>query len=54
MRDHTDADGGAYGNQEGHAEWFVGGRDPQTVFAKDGLFDELKKALAERPEGPRP
>ncbi|MBN8945081.1 MAG: IS256 family transposase, partial [Rhizobiales bacterium] len=24
------------------------GRDPQAVFAKDGLFDELKKALAER------
>ena len=26
----------------------LAGRDPQTVFAKDGLFDELKKALAER------
>ena len=26
----------------------VAGRDPQAVFAKDGLFDELKKALAER------
>jgi putative transposase len=24
------------------------GRDPQEVFNKDGLFDELKKALAER------
>jgi hypothetical protein len=24
------------------------GHDPQAVFAKDGLFDELKKALAER------
>ena len=24
------------------------GRDPQAVFTKDGLFDELKKALAER------
>ena len=24
------------------------GRDPKEVFAKDGLFDELKKALAER------
>jgi len=24
------------------------GRDPQAVFSKDGLFDELKKALAER------
>src|SRR5271165_5019047 len=26
----------------------LAGCDPQTVFAKDGLFDELKKALAER------
>jgi putative transposase len=24
------------------------GREPQSVFSKDGLFDELKKALAER------
>ena len=24
------------------------GRDPHEVFSKDGLFDELKKALAER------
>ena len=24
------------------------GRDPQAVFSRDGLFDELKKALAER------
>jgi putative transposase len=24
------------------------GRDPKQVFNKDGLFDELKKALAER------
>ncbi len=24
------------------------GRDPKEVFNKDGLFDELKKALAER------
>ena len=24
------------------------GRDPKEVFSKDGLFDELKKALAER------
>jgi putative transposase len=23
-------------------------RDPKEVFSKDGLFDELKKALAER------
>jgi len=26
----------------------LGGRDPGEVFAKDGLFDDLKKALAER------
>ena len=26
----------------------LAGRDPQAVFAKDGLFDGLKKALAER------
>jgi putative transposase len=24
------------------------GRDPKEVFSKDGLFDELKKVLAER------
>ena len=39
---------GAYGNQERHPGRFAGGGDPQAVFAKDGLFDELKKALAER------
>lgn len=26
----------------------LSGRDPMEVFSKDGLFDELKKALAER------
>ena len=26
----------------------LAGHDPQAVFAKDGLFDELKTALAER------
>ena len=26
----------------------LGGADPKTAFAKDGLLDELKKALAER------
>ncbi len=26
----------------------LSGRDPKEVFSKDGLFDELKKALAER------
>ena len=26
----------------------LSGRDPQELFAKDGLLDELKKALSER------
>lgn len=26
----------------------LAGCDPKAVFSKDGLFDELKKALAER------
>ena len=26
----------------------LGDRDPNEVFSKDGLFDDLKKALAER------
>ncbi len=26
----------------------LAGADPKTVFAKDGLLDELKKALSER------
>ncbi|WP_342802392.1 transposase, partial [Nocardia sp. No.11] len=26
----------------------LAGRDPQALFAKDGLIDELKKALSER------
>lgn len=26
----------------------LAGRDPQDLFAKDGLIDELKKALSER------
>ena len=29
-------------------EQLLEGRDPQEVFSKDGLFDELKKALSER------
>lgn len=29
-------------------EQLLSGRDPKDVFSKDGLFDELKKALAER------
>lgn len=29
-------------------EQLLAGRDPQDVFSKDGLFDELRKALSER------
>jgi putative transposase len=29
-------------------EELLSGKDPQEVFAQDGLLDELKKALAER------
>ena len=49
MRGHSDADGGAIW-QSRKTPWTVcwRGADPQAVFAKDGLFDELKKALAER------
>jgi putative transposase len=32
----------------------LAGRDPQAAFAKDGLFDDLKKPLAERPGKPHP
>ena len=32
----------------------LAGHDPQAVFAKDGLFDDLKKPLAERPGRPPP
>ena len=39
---------GDYGNQEGHTGRASFRRNPKDVFSKDGLFDELKKALAER------
>ncbi len=39
---------GEYGDQEGHIGRSSGGSDPKAVFSKDALFDELKKALAER------
>lgn len=29
-------------------EQLLAGWDPREVFSKDGLFDELKKALSER------
>ena len=29
-------------------EQLLAGRDPQELFTKDGLVDELKKALSER------
>ena len=49
VRGHSDADGGRIW-QSRQTPWTVllAGRDAQAVFAKDGLFDELKKALAER------
>jgi putative transposase len=34
--------------KKGTLDELLAGRDPQAVFSKDGLFDELKKALAER------
>ena len=37
-----------YGDQEGHTRPTTLGARSKGVFSKDGLFDELKKALAER------
>src|SRR3954449_10799089 len=34
--------------KKGTLDELLSGRDPQQVVAKDGLFDELKKALAAR------
>jgi putative transposase len=34
--------------KKGTLDELLSGRDPKQVFSKDGLFDELKKALAER------
>ena len=39
---------GEYGAQEGTLDGQLACREPKAVFSKDGLFDELKKALAER------
>jgi putative transposase len=36
-----------YGDQDTLDQLLLG-RDPKEVFSKDGRFDELKKALAER------
>lgn len=50
MRGHSDADGGRLWRSRG-IHWtsqFLSDRDPKAVFSKDGLFDELKMALAER------
>jgi len=33
---------------KGVLDQLLEGRDPQELFAKDGLLDELKKALSER------
>jgi hypothetical protein len=49
VRGHSDADGRAHmAIKKDTLDGLLAGRDPQAVFAKDGLFDELKKALAER------
>jgi hypothetical protein len=48
VRDHNRSAGGQFGYQEGYAGSASGGREAQDVFSKDGLFDELKQALAER------
>ena len=49
VRGHSDADGGRiWQTQERDLDGLLAGHDPQAVCAKDGLFDELKKALAER------
>ena len=40
--------GASYGNRERPADQLLAGRDPKDVFNKDGLVDELKKALSER------
>ena len=49
VRGHNDADGGRiWQSRKTHWINFWIGRDPKEVFNKDGLFDELKKALAER------
>src|SRR5829696_6841547 len=37
----------SYG-KKGTLDELLSGRDPNEVFSKDSLFDELKKALAER------
>ena len=34
--------------KKGTLDELLAGRDPRTVFAKDGLLDELKRGLAER------
>ncbi len=38
----------SYGDRERRLDQLLAGRDPKAVFSKDGLADELKKALSER------
>ena len=45
---HNRADGGRIWRSRSTLDDLLAGRDPKAVFSKDGLFDELKKALAER------
>jgi len=41
-------DGASYGIEKDLLDQLLAGRDPKDVFNKDGLVDELKKALSER------
>ena len=43
-----EGEGASYGYRERPAGPLLAGRDPKDVFNKDGLVDELKKALSER------
>ena len=38
----------SHGDRERTSGTVLAGRDPNEVFAKDGLFDDLKKALSKR------
>ena len=48
VRGHSDAAGGRAWSSRRTPGSAAGRADPQAAFAKDGLLDELKKALAER------
>ena len=44
----TGSTGASHGDREDLLDQLLAGRDPKDVFNKDGLVDELKKALSER------